>query len=197
MGRRTGATLCSGVRVGLGSGKLRETRQMPRLSILLLVILALTACDPAPIRSEIDNVRNRFGPPDPIPGACYARGITPAILETVTSQVQEAPAVLAPDGRVISPARFRTETSTRIVEPRGENWFQIPCALRDRDPDFIMQIQRALQARGFYDGDINGFYDVPTRTAVRAFQDQRGLESGTLSTESAIALGLVAVGRDG
>ncbi len=155
--------------------------------------MALAACTGA----SVQEVRRNFGPEDPLPGACYARGITPAVLETVTSQIQEAPETLAEDGTILAPARFRTVTSTRIVTPRGENWFQTPCALRDRDPDFVSQIQRALKVRGLYTGDINGFYDVPTRKAVQAYQSSRGLESGTLSTPSAQSLGLVELGRDG
>lgn len=166
---------------------------MSRAPFPLVLALIVGGCTGA----TIDEVRETFGPKDPRPGACYARGITPAVLETVTSQVQEAPEERAADGTLVSPAQFRTITSTRIVEPRGENWFETPCALKNRDPDFIMQVQRALQVRGFYDGEINGFYDVPTRSAVQAFQDRRGLESGTLSIESAKALGLVELGRDG
>lgn len=159
---------------------------------LLLAQLALAACTGA----SVDEVRRNFGPIDPLPGACYARGITPAILETVTRQEQEAPEVLAPDGTIQEPARFRTVTSTRIVEPRGENWFETPCLLRDRDPDFVSQIQRALQVRGLYLGEINGFYDVPTRAAVQTYQGARGLESGTLSSDAAKSLGLIELGRD-
>ena len=164
---------------------------LPFAAAILLASALLSACTGA----TVNEVRESFGPLNPTPGACYARGITPAILETVTSQVLEAEEVRDATGRVISPARFRTITSTRIVEPRGENWFETPCALRDRDPVFIEQIQRALQARNYYAGPINGFYDVPTREAVQAFQKRRGLESGTLSTESAQVLGLVELGR--
>ncbi|UWQ18669.1 peptidoglycan-binding protein [Jannaschia sp. M317] len=160
-------------------------------ALLIASLSCLAACTGA----TVEEVSRNFGPADPRPGACYARGITPAVLETVTSQVQEVPAVRHPDGTILSPARFRTVTSTRIVQDRGENWFETPCPLRDRDPVFVQQIQRALQVRGLYGGEINGFYDVPTRAAVQAFQTPLGLESGTLSNESAKALGLVALGR--
>ncbi|GIT90886.1 hypothetical protein JANAI62_13400 [Jannaschia pagri] len=164
---------------------------VPRLA-LALVAVSVAGCTGA----TVDEVRQSFGPLDPVPGACYARGITPAVIETVTQQQLESGAVVAPDGTVLSPARFRTVTSTRIVTPREETWFETPCALRDRDPDFVAQIQRALKVRGLYGGEINGFYDVPTRTAVQAFQAPSGLESGTLSTDAAKSLGLIALGRD-
>lgn len=137
------------------------------------------------------------GPEGAAPGTCHARGITPARLETVTEQRQEAPARLNPDGSVRTPARFRTVTSTRILRPRTEDWFETPCALRAGDAAFIAQVQRALAARDLFAGEVNGLYDGPTRVAVRRFQTPRGLESGTLSMASAKALGLVALGRDG
>ncbi|MEM8850125.1 MAG: peptidoglycan-binding domain-containing protein [Pseudomonadota bacterium] len=157
----------------------------------MLILLAACAADPP------EAVTRLAGPPDPIPGACYARGITPAIIETVTEQVQEGEAVFGPDGNLVEPARFRTVTSTQIVRERQVDWFETPCALRDRDPGFVMQVQRALQARGLYAGEVHGLYDVPTREAVASYQKDSGLESGTLSNAAAKELGLVALGRDG
>lgn len=162
------------------------------IRLTLLLFGGLVSCTTA----VTEPVTRMFGPPDAAPGSCHARGITPAILETVTEQVQEMPEVRDATGAVSQPARFRTLTSTRIVRERGEHWFETPCALRRGDPDFVRQIQRALAVRGFYDGDINGFYDVPTRAAVQAYQKRRGLESGTLSLEAAKVLGLVELGRD-
>lgn len=155
-------------------------------------LCALCACAVA----VPEPVTRGIGPGNVVPGTCHARGITPAILETVTQQVQEAPETRAADGTVIEPARFRTVTSTQIVRERGEHWFETPCAIRHRDSDFVSQVQRAMIARGFYAGDVNGLYDPPTRAAVRAYQNTRGLESGTLSMDSAQALGLIELGRD-
>ncbi|SDY83689.1 Putative peptidoglycan binding domain-containing protein [Jannaschia faecimaris] len=163
---------------------------MIRLTFLIL-LGGLSACGP----SVTEPVARMLGPLNAAPGSCHAKGITPAILETVTQQVQEASEVRDAYGSVIEPARFRTSTSTRIVRERGEHWFETPCALRRGDPEFVQQVQRALAARGFYAGEVHGLYDVPTRAAVRAFQDLRGLESGTLSMESAQALGLIELGR--
>ncbi|CTQ48449.1 peptidoglycan-binding domain-containing protein [Jannaschia donghaensis] len=160
--------------------------------ILPLLLCALAACATA----VPEPVTRMLGPLNAAPGSCHAKGITPAILETVTQQVQEAPELRDAVGMVVEPARFRTLTSTRIVRARGEHWFEIPCDIRRGDRDFIQQIQRALTVREYYAGEIHGLYDVPTRAAVRAYQDTRGLESGTLSLDSAKALGLVELGRD-
>lgn len=159
----------------------------------LAIFVLLAACS----ADQPEAVTRSDGPPDAVPGACYARGVTPAILETVTERVEEAPAVLNPDGTVREPAWFRTRTSTRIVRERLVNWFETPCDLRDQDPDFVMQVQRALQARGLYAGEVHGRYDATTRQAVAAYQTENGLvESGTLSLEAAQRLGLVALGRE-
>ncbi|MCK0167772.1 peptidoglycan-binding protein [Jannaschia sp. S6380] len=159
----------------------------------LALVGMLAACSGLPA----ETAATATGPAGAPPGTCHARGITPAILETVTEQRQEAPASRAPDGTVLEPARFRTVTSTRILRPRSEDWFETPCALRANDAGFIAQVQRALAARDLYDGEITGVYDGRTRIAVRRYQTPRGLESGTLSLASAKALGLVALGRDG
>lgn len=154
---------------------------------LLPLLLSLAACG----GNVAVPVTRDAGPPDARPGACYARGVTPAVLETVTEQVREA------SDDPAAPTRFRTITETRIVQPRGINWFETPCALRAGDPDFIAQVQRALIVRDLYAGPVTGDYDAATRAAVRRFQSETGPESGTLSTASAKSLGLVALGRDG
>lgn len=164
-------------------------------TVLLLLLGGLSACAAA-VPEPVMRATQVLGPLDAAPGSCHARGITPAILETVTQQVQEAPELRGPDGRVTQPASFRTLTSTRIVRERGEHWFETPCAIRRGEPDFVQQVQRALQVRGLYEGEVHGLYDVPTRAAVQAYQNTRGLESGTLSMESAQALGLIELGRD-
>lgn len=130
------------------------------------------------------------------PRTCEARGASPAVFETITRQEQIVGEQRRADGTVAAPARFRTVTETRTLRDRTERTFPTPCRLRDGDPDFIAQIQRALQARGLFRGPITGVYDTGTRTAVQAFQEAtEGLESGTLSLASARRLGLVAVER--
>jgi hypothetical protein len=159
------------------------------LTILALVVLP-AACGAPGGGAPLDVAAL----PEGAPGSCHARGMTAAVIETVTDQVREAEAVRAPDGRILSPARFRTETATRILRPRGVHWFETPCALAD--PDFVRQVQRALAARGLYGGEAHGRYDAATREAVAAYQAGTGPESGTLSMAAARSLGLVPVPRD-
>ncbi|MGJ8604187.1 MAG: peptidoglycan-binding domain-containing protein [Marivita sp.] len=134
-------------------------------------------------------------PPGVSPDGCWVRDIAPAELETVTRQIEVAPARVDEAGKPISPARFRTETVQVIERERQALIFETPCpdALT---PDLVSTLQRALEARGLYRGQITGVMDVPTRQAVRRYQNARGLPSGLLSMQSARGLGLLATPRD-
>jgi hypothetical protein len=163
-----------------------------RLPLLAATALLVAGCGGSPPQA----VARQSGPPERVSGLCYAKGVTPAVFETVTEHVIEAPEMRAPDGTLLSPARFRTVTATRLVSAREVSWFETPCALERREAGFVAQVQRALAVRGLYDGPAHGAYDQATRRAVEAFQAPRGIESGILSTEAAQALGLVALGRE-
>lgn len=141
--------------------------------------------EPAPeIRSAVE------GPPDAAPGTCWARDVTPAVVETVTDEVLVQPAQITDEGTLLSPPLYRNETAQRIVSERREIWFETPCEL-DLTPDFVASLQRALAARGTYTGPITGEMDARTRRAVRAFQAPQGLDSGILSMAAARSMGLV------
>jgi len=143
-----------------------------------LLAAVLAGCVP----SSPADVSRAGGPVNAQPGLCYALGslISPTLDLTPDSPDAPPPLVRASD----------------LADGR-EFWFETPCALRAGSTDFIEQIQRALAVREYYSGEITGIYDVATRAAVAAFQAEQGLDSATLSTDSAKALGLVALGRDG
>lgn len=129
-------------------------------------------------------------PPGARPGSCWGRDVTPAIIETVTEQVMMQPAQITASGEVISPALYKTETQQRIVRERQEIWFETPCE-RQTGPGFYASLQRALKARGYYNGPITDAYDHSTRRAVRKYQKAQGLDSAILSMAAARQLGLV------
>lgn len=163
----------------------------------LLVLAALSGCSPAPTDSggtAAPGVSNaaRHAPPGAAPGTCWGKHITPAIIETVTHQALVQPAHVLADGTVTQPAVFKTETRQEIVRPREETWFETPCA-DVLTHEFVASLQRALTARGLYRGTPTGNIDIATRAAIRRYQEPRGLDSGTLSLDTARALGLVAV----
>ncbi|MFY0309695.1 peptidoglycan-binding domain-containing protein [Leisingera sp. D0M16] len=163
-------------------------------ALLLAALAALTACVQPQPGSPGSNVSRdgRYAPPGAPPDSCWSKHTSPAVIETVTSQVLAEPAQLDSSGQVIRPAIFRTETSQQIVIPRQERWFEIPCPAT-MTPDFIRTVQRALAARRLYRGPIHGQMDMATRKAVQRYQAPLGLDSGTLSLTSARKLGLVAV----
>lgn len=133
-------------------------------------------------------------PPEAEKGTCWARDTTPAVIETVTAQIIEQPAILNEGGSVRSPAIYATETRQEIVEPRREHVFETLCAGRIT-PGFIASLQRALQARGLYDGPITGLITPDTEAALRNYQRAQGVETGLLTIRTARELGLVAVPR--
>ena len=165
---------------------------------LLLACAGLAACEaptPAAVRPEpgvLEATRN--GPAGAPEGSCWGRTVSPAVIETVTEQVQIAPAKMNPDGTIVKPPVYKTETRQDIVKARVDNWFETPC------PDvltleFNRSLQRALQARGFYGGPITGEMDAATRAAVQRYQSKQGPNSGVLGIKAARDLGLVAVPR--
>lgn len=184
-----------------------STGSMTRSTTLFLMAgLLLSACKTpgsyvpeAPSRANLSAELIRLDSPGPPPGpegACWASDITPLVVETVSEQIMVAPEKIGPDGAVISPARFRTETQQRIVQEREEIWFRVPCS-HDWSVDFVATLQRALKARGYYLLPVTGGYDAPTRDAVHRFQIERGLDSPQLSLAAARELGIVAADRAG
>lgn len=172
--------------------------------IILAALGGLAACQQtAPLEetftSVIDPVTNSgsggvqvtrgVGPPNADPQSCYGREIEPAVIETVTEQIMVEPEQLDRDGNVRRPAVFVTATEQRIIEDREETWFETPCAM-DGNAEYIMVLQRALSARGHYDGAATGVMDRATAMAVRAYQQPQGLDSSVLSLAAARQLGL-------
>ncbi|MCB6178846.1 peptidoglycan-binding protein [Rhodobacter sp. Har01] len=161
--------------------------------------LALAACvggaaPQAPSRgdftAELIDLKGDPGPPPGPKGACWQADIRPAVIETISEQVLVAAETTDADGRT-TPAVFATETSQRIVQDRGTVWFRAPCPA-DITPDFVATLQRALKARGLYLLPLTGSLDAPTRSAIRRYQRERGLDSDHLSLAAARDLGLVA-----
>lgn len=174
-------------------------RHHPLLPAAAVAALLLAACAPRPpmpatpqqanLAAEIVRTRDDSQPTGP-DGACWAKDSSPAVIETVTEQVQIAPEQRADDGTLIAPATYRTNTATRMVRDRETVWFRAPCPI-DMTPDFIASLQRALKARGYYLAPLTGIADATTTDALRRFQTERGLDSRQLSLAAARDLGLV------
>ncbi|WP_299211863.1 peptidoglycan-binding domain-containing protein [uncultured Tateyamaria sp.] len=142
--------------------------------------------------ANVDPISLATAPPGAAPGTCWDKTVSPAVVETVTRKIQLQPAQISSDGRVQSPPIYKTETSQQVVQPRRETWYEILCDA-DVTPDFVASVQRALEARGFYSGQITGEMDARTRAAIGKYQAAEGLDSKTLSIGAARKLGLITV----
>lgn len=163
-------------------------------SVLLAATLGLAACVPSEGTDIVTQTGNGLAPPGAPKGSCWAKVHSAAVIETVTEEVMVTPAVFNEDGTLKTPATSQSLSTPRIVTPRQERWFEIPCP-PDFTVEFVSTLQRALSARGLYKGEISGNMDNNTRKAVRAVQSANGLNSDVLSIETARELGLVVVPR--
>jgi len=134
-------------------------------------------------------------PPDALPGKCYGKITTPAIIETTTHQVLVRASKYDDSGALIKPAVYRTETVQDIVQPRTDSWFLAPCT-DDLRPEFTASSQRALKARGYYPWPVTGKNDLLTRGAIKQYQATLDIDSATLSVKAAQKLGLIAYPRE-
>lgn len=125
------------------------------------------------------------------PGQCWASDIAPAVIETVTQQVQSRPERRNSAGEITQSAQFETQTAQRIVQDRSPIWFQTLCP-PELTVAFVASLQRALKARGHFDSPISGAWDAPTLAALRRYQRARGLDSAQIALAAAQELGLAA-----
>ena len=59
--------------------------------------------------------------------------------------------------------------------------------------DLIVSLQRALKARGYFNGKLTAIMDHDTKGALRHYQAENGLDSAILSRQTAYELGLFPV----
>lgn len=160
-----------------------------------LPLLAMAACANAPA-SQPGNVLIDMGQIETHnDGRCFAKDISPAVIETVTLQEIETEAVRDETGAIIRPALFRTVTRQQILRERADIRFETVCP-QNYTAERVSTLQRALKARGFYDGSITGTLDRATGFAIQRFQRQDGPDTVLLAIETARKLGVVAFDRD-
>ena len=164
---------------------MRQSRIFIRAGVMATL---LTACA-MPVDISNLNLLNGANTLDETQG-CFATVQTPAVIETRIEDVMVTPAIVAADGTITSAAVFRTQTQQKIVQERQEVRIQTPCPPL-MDQTFLASLQRALKARGHYQGDITAAMDSATLAAVRSFQAENGLNSEVLSLATARQLGLL------
>jgi hypothetical protein len=86
-------------------------------------------------------------------------------------------------------AEYRTVTKTAMTEASYMEWRQVLCETNMHQAT-ITDIQKALKAKGYNPGPIDGIYGSQTQGAVQAFQKANQLGRGSLTYETIEALGL-------
>ena len=167
------------------------------LILVMIMAIALLACAPTAVEppANIDPISRATAPPDAPPGTCWGKTINPAVIKTRTQKTLLRPVRISADGQIQAAPIYKTDTMHTIERPRQQNWFEIPCDAQ-MTPDFVASVQRALQARGHYDGPITSEMDRRTRLAVRRYQKTEGFDSEILTAATARKLGLIAVTGD-
>lgn len=141
--------------------------------------------------------------------AVYQKVVEPAVYETVKKRVVDRP---EHSREVAVPAVYKTVRVQRVIEPEKEirsvipavyekyryreklseeklDWREIVCE-RNRGPELIRLLQKALTQRGFPTGYADGVPGKKTLQAIEDFQRREGLATGRLSVETLDALGV-------
>lgn len=170
-----------------------------RIVFVSLPFLLSAACGPVsdtsrpPPETSLDGPdTDATAPENAPPGTCWAKTVSPAVIETTTKRVLISPADVSEDGTIRAPARYRNEDSQRVVTPRQVTWTETLCP-EEFTPAFTSDLQRALSARGFYTGPVTGRLGDATMDAVEAYQASQGIQARDLTREGAEKLGLVVV----
>ena len=103
----------------------------------------------------------------------------------IMTQVQPAT-----EKRVPVPAVFETVEQQVLVSPGKQYCTQIVCDVNATTAK-MTEIQKALQAAGFYSGPLDGVLGPVTMDAVTAYQKAKGLPAdGYLTVDTVKALGI-------
>lgn len=172
--------------------------QFMHFRVLLCGLIGLAACTAPSVAPpsrgdlaiEVVRVKPGAAAPDHSDG-CWAKDITPAIIETQTEQLLVSRERRDAEGRVIAPASYRTNTQQRMVQDTAEVWFRAPCP-EALTVNFVATLQRALKARGLYLLPVTGDWNPDTAEAIRRFQAARGLDSPILSLAATRELGIIS-----
>ncbi len=178
-------------------GGLMQAKTLTARASAAAILCLLAACGPAiPVAAPeaLDFSAEALPgdaarPPAQPPGACWGHDTLPAVIETETVTHLVSPAGVDAKGAA-TPATYRSESHQRMVRDTAEVWIRTPC-YDQLTPDTILTLQRALLARGYYLGALDGVLNPGAMTAIRRFQADHGLDTGVLSLKAAQVLGLV------
>ena len=88
------------------------------------------------------------------------------------------------------PAEYTSISEKRLVSEGGFTvWTEILCAERQTNSK-VSSVQRALAAAGYNPGPIDGVMGLKTQTALKQYQQDKGLPMGNLNLETLNSLGV-------
>jgi regulator of extracellular matrix RemA (YlzA/DUF370 family) len=111
---------------------------------------------------------------------------TPARYTTVRIKKLIQP---ASERRIAIPATYKTITKKKKIAEGYAKWVPIVCQ-SSINSTMITQVQRALKAKGFYNGPIDGIWGAASKSATRAYQKAKGLPVAGLSMATMQSLGI-------
>jgi hypothetical protein len=111
---------------------------------------------------------------------------TDPVYETISKRVVK---MAAREVRHEIPAEYETITSRVKVSDGDVTWMPVLCEVNVTNAT-VMQIQRALAAKGHRPGSVDGVWGAQTATAIAAFQQANGLATGELTLETIERLGV-------
>ena len=142
--------------------------------------------------------------------ATTVEDVKPAKYKTVTRQVIDTPArveeipveaqyktvtkkvLVSPESTrsIDIPAEYTNINERRLVKKGGFTvWTEILCAERTTSSK-VRQVQEALSAAGYNPGTADGVMGVKTQTALKQYQNDKGLPVGNLNLETLKSLGV-------
>jgi regulator of extracellular matrix RemA (YlzA/DUF370 family) len=110
----------------------------------------------------------------------------PAVYSNVTVTKLVTPAEVK---RIAIPEAYSNITKRNMVSPSSVVWKKVVCQ-SSMGTSTLRQVQTSLQAKGLYNGPIDGIFGTLTKQAVKAYQKQNGLAVGGLTHEVMKSLGV-------
>lgn len=111
----------------------------------------------------------------------------PAEYRTITKRVLVSPAQTKEE---IIPAEYKTVTKTELIKGGGDNgWEEVVCDVKINQT-LIKEVQQALKNAGYYNGAIDGIQGGGTNSALRKYQQEKGLPVGNMNIKTLKALGV-------
>ncbi|SFV68169.1 reverse transcriptase [hydrothermal vent metagenome] len=92
--------------------------------------------------------------------------------------------------KVVIPAEYVTVITERERTKGYSKWMPMVCE-SNMTPKIIKKVQQALKSEGFYQGEVDGVWDIESKSSARAYQKSKGLGiTSKLSIETMMALGI-------